>query len=74
MSNYTTSTPVTQTDDDLFTLIDDTEMTPTCTGDASCTCAWCLREQGITPDSNDSHGICSAHATAIYQAWKAGRA
>jgi len=24
-------------------------------------CSWCLSEQGIPPDENDSHGICERH-------------
>ena len=66
-------TYVTQTEDDLFLLVLDDTPTPE-QHDTSCTCAWCLAEQGIAPDSNDSHGICPDHAASVYQAWKAGRA
>jgi hypothetical protein len=25
-------------------------------------CAWCIREDGETPEEGDSHGICEPHA------------
>ncbi len=25
-------------------------------------CAWCLKEEGETPQTGDSHGICGEHA------------
>jgi len=28
-------------------------------------CAWCLEEQGIEPDPDDSHGICPPHSEKI---------
>ena len=77
MLNYSIANPICVTSDDedaTFTLVDDDTLLTTCTGDLSCTCAWCLQEQGIAPSSDDSHGICTAHAAAIYTAWKAGRA
>lgn len=36
--------------------------TPT---DESALCAWCLEEQGITPNENDSHGACQPHAERL---------
>lgn len=32
-------------------------------------CAWCLAEQGRTPDPADSHGICEYHRTNVLQAY-----
>lgn len=29
---------------------------------ASPLCAWCLEEQGETPQETDSHGVCQPHA------------
>ncbi len=36
-------------------------------------CAWCLQEQGTQP-KEESHGICSKHAQAEYDRYKAERA
>lgn len=30
-------------------------------------CAWCLAENGILPQSTDSHGICQRHAAQIVE-------
>lgn len=35
-------------------------------------CAWCLREQGIEPQSG-SHGICTTHSDQVYEAYRANR-
>lgn len=37
-------------------------------------CAWCLQEQGIAPDENDSHGICQVHSDLILAQAQAHRA
>ena len=40
-------------------------------------CAWCLKEQGLlTPEHQqptDSHGICTSHAQAEYERFRASR-
>ncbi len=33
-------------------------------------CAWCLAEQGIQPESSDSHSICRFHANQVIEAQK----
>ena len=32
-------------------------------------CAWCLAEQGMIPDSANSHGICVYHSAQVLQAY-----
>jgi hypothetical protein len=37
-------------------------------------CAWCLAEQGIAPDSADSHGICAFHSAQVLQVYRERKA
>jgi hypothetical protein len=36
-------------------------------------CSWCLREQNIQPQAQDSHGICSRHRKTEYERFKEAR-
>jgi len=38
------------------------------------TCAWCLKEQGIVPNEEDSHGCCSDHAQQVWNEYLALKA
>ena len=35
------------------------------TESAETICSWCLEEQGIKPDPNDSHGVCQRHKKVL---------